>query len=69
MRQEQVGNMLMELHPETEEFGCLASHMVVRLINAGHDDVAYNLVQVLENMDLKFFRNRASFMGNLVHCT
>ena len=43
--QEQVGCMLMNLHPESEEFGYLSSHMVVRLVNAGHDDVAYNLVQ------------------------
>jgi len=42
---DQVGSMLAALHPETEEFGCLASHLVVRLVNAGHDDVAYNLVQ------------------------
>ena len=42
---EQVGRILATLHPETEEFGCLASHLVVRLVNAGHDDVAYNLVQ------------------------
>jgi len=42
---DQVGRILTDLHPETEEFGCLASHMVVRLVNAGHDDVAYNLVQ------------------------
>ena len=47
---EWVGRILSALHPETEELGCLASHMVVRLINAGHDDVAYNLVQfVVEN--------------------
>jgi 6-phosphogluconate dehydrogenase (decarboxylating) len=42
-----VGRILSALHPETEELGALASHMVVRLLNAGHDDVAYNLVQFL----------------------
>ena len=34
-----------DLHPATEQFGGLASHLTVRLVNAGHDDVAYNLVQ------------------------
>ena len=43
--QDQVGGILVNLHPEGEEFGYLSSHMVVRLVNAGHDDVAYNLVQ------------------------
>lgn len=42
---DQVGKILDQLHPETEEFVCLASHMVVRLVNAGNDDVAYNLLQ------------------------
>ena len=32
-------------HPESEEFSSMASHLVVRLVNSGHDDVAYNLVQ------------------------
>ena len=45
--------MLAALHPETEEFGCLASHLVVRLVNAGHDDVAYNLVQEWLKPDFK----------------
>ena len=44
---EWVGRILSALHPETEELGCLASHLVVRLLNAGHDDVAYNLVQFM----------------------
>ena len=44
---EWVGRLLAALHPETEELGCLAGHMTVRLLNAGHDDVAYNLVQFL----------------------
>jgi hypothetical protein len=42
-----VGRLLASLHPETEELAPLAAHMIVRLLNAGHDDVAYNLVQFL----------------------
>ncbi len=44
---ELVGRLLASLHPETEELAALAAHMIVRLLNAGHDDVAYNLVQFL----------------------
>jgi hypothetical protein len=44
---ELVGRLLASLHPETEELAPLAAHMIVRLLNAGHDDVAYNLVQFL----------------------
>jgi len=40
-----VGKVMNDLHPATEQFGGLASHLTVRLVNAGHDDVAYNLVQ------------------------
>ncbi len=42
-----MGRLLASLHPETEELAPLAAHMIVRLLNAGHDDVAYNLVQFL----------------------
>ena len=42
---EQVGRLLVLTHPETEEFSRMASHLVVRLVNSGHDDVAYSLVQ------------------------
>ena len=42
---EHIGKLLGLSHPETEEFSSMASHLVVRLVNTGHDDVAYNLVQ------------------------
>ena len=42
----EAGHKLLVLnHLETEAFSCMASHLVVRLVNSGHDDVAYNLVQ------------------------
>merc|ERR1719220_81523 len=44
-QKEQVGRLLALTHPETEEFSRMASHLVVRLVNSGHDDVAYSLVQ------------------------
>jgi len=42
---EYIGKLLALTHPETERFSSMASHLVVRLVNSGHDDVAYNLVQ------------------------
>ena len=42
---EYVGKLLGMTKPETEEFSRMASHLVVRLVNSGHDDVAYNLVK------------------------
>ena len=42
---EHIGKLLALTHPETEAFSSMASHLVVRLVNGGHDDVAYNLVQ------------------------
>jgi len=42
---EHIGKLLALTHPETEEFSSMASHLVVRLVNNNHDDVAYNLVQ------------------------
>jgi len=42
---EHIGKLLALSHPETEQFSSMASHLVVRLVNSGHDDVAYNLVQ------------------------
>merc|ERR1712013_210178 len=42
---EYIGKLLALTHPETEQFSSMASHLVVRLVNSGHDDVAYNLVQ------------------------
>jgi len=42
---EHIGKLLALTHPETEQFSSMASHLVVRLVNSGHDDVAYNLVQ------------------------
>jgi len=42
---EHIGKLLALTHPETEQFSSMASHLVVRLVDSGHDDVAYNLVQ------------------------
>jgi len=42
---EHIAKLLANTHPETEAFSSMASHLVVRLVNSGHDDVAYNLVQ------------------------
>ena len=42
---EHIAKLLALTHPETEAFSSMASHLVVRLVNSGHDDVAYNLVQ------------------------
>ena len=42
---EHIGKLLALTHPDTEQFSSMASHLVVRLVNSGHDDVAYNLVQ------------------------
>jgi len=42
---EHISKLLALTHPETEQFSSMASHLAVRLVNSGHDDVAYNLVQ------------------------
>jgi pentatricopeptide repeat protein len=42
---EHIGKVLALSHPESDNFGSMVSHLVVRLINVGHDDVAYNLVK------------------------
>ena len=42
---EHIGKVLALSHPESDNFGSMVSHLVVRLINLGHDDVAYNLVK------------------------
>jgi len=42
---EHISKLLSLTHPETEQFSSMASHLAVRLVNSGHDDVAYNLVQ------------------------
>jgi len=42
---EHIGKVLALSHPESDNFGSMVSHLVVRLINCGHDDVAYNLVK------------------------
>ena len=44
---EQIGKLLALTHPETEQFSSKACLLVVRLVNRGHDDVAYNLVQYM----------------------
>ena len=65
---DQVGQILSQLHPEAEEFGCLASHLVVRLVNAGHDDVAYNLVQFTQENSVEESGKQisAEFLDQLV---
>ena len=42
---EHIGKLLALTPHETEQFSIMTSHLVVRLVNSGHDDVAYNLVQ------------------------
>jgi len=42
---EHISRVLALAHPEADNFGSMVSHLVVRLINKGHDDVAYNLVK------------------------
>jgi len=42
---EHISKVLALSHPESDNFGSLVSHLVVRLINMGHDDVGYNLVK------------------------
>ena len=42
---EHITKLLALTHPETEAFSSMASHLVVRLVNSGHGDVAYNKVQ------------------------
>ena len=42
---EHIGKLLALTPYETEQFSIMASRLVVRLVNSGHDDVAYNLVQ------------------------
>ena len=42
---EHIAKLLALTHLETEAFSSMASHLVVRLVNSGHDDVAYNHVQ------------------------
>jgi len=42
---EHICKLLALSHPESDNFGSLVSHLIVRLINMGHDDVAYNLVK------------------------
>jgi len=44
---EHVGKILARTRPEAEDFPAMAAHLVVRLVNAGHDDVAYNVVEVM----------------------
>ena len=41
---EHVAEILAMTHPEAKEFSCMAAHLVVRLVNDGHDNVAYNVV-------------------------
>ena len=45
---EHVGKILARTRPEAEDFPAMAAHLVVRLVNPGHDDVAYNVVEVME---------------------
>jgi len=67
--QEHVGKVLKLTHPESDEFGEMASHVLVRLVNGGHDDVAYNFVQytvanTCEEMGKALCED---YLGQLVH--
>merc|ERR1719295_328961 len=42
---EHIGKVLSLTKPEMPQFSRMASHLVVRLVNSGHDDVAYNVVK------------------------
>ena len=41
---EHVAKILAMTHTDANEFSGMASHLVIRLVNAGHDDVVQNLV-------------------------
>merc|ERR1712106_865520 len=66
---EHIGKVLALTHPETEQFSEMAGHLVVRLVNRGHDDVAYNLVQyTVDNTTEEAGSNVCSeFLDQLVH--
>ena len=48
----------------------MTSHLVVRLVNSGHDDVAYNLVQYTVDQSTEEGGRRVSeeFLQQIVRC-
>ena len=67
----EAGHKLLVLnHLETEAFSSMASHLVVRLVNSGHDDVAYNLVQYTVDQSTEEGGRRVSeeFLQQIVRC-
>ena len=67
---EHIAKLLALTHPETEAFSSMASHLVVRLVNSGHDDVAYNLVQYTVDQSTEEGGRRVSeeFLQQIVRC-
>ena len=67
---EHIAKLLALTHPETEAFRSMASHLVVRLVNSGHDDVAYNLVQYTMDQSTEKGGTMVSeeFLQQIVRC-
>ena len=67
---EHIAKLLALTHPETEAFSSMASHLVVRLVNSGHDDVAYNLVQYTVDQSTEEGGRMVSeeFLQQIVRC-
>ena len=67
---EHIAKLLALTHPETEAFSSMASHLVVRLVNSGHDDVAYNLVQYTVDQSTEEGGQMVSeeFLQQIVRC-
>ena len=67
---EHIAKLLALTHPETEAFSSMASHLGVRLVNSGHSDVAYNLVQYTVDQSTEEGGRRVSeeFLQQIVRC-
>ena len=65
-----IAKLLALTHPETEAFSSMASHLGVRLVNSGHSDVAYNLVQYTVDQSTEEGGRRVSeeFLQQIVRC-
>jgi len=65
---ELVGKLLALTKPEMEEFSSMASHLVVRLVNGGHDDVGYNVVKytVDQSCEIGGFEVANAFLEQIV---
>lgn len=65
---ELVGKLLTLTKPEMEEFSSMASHLVVRLVNGGHDDVGYNIVKyaVDQSCEIGGFEVANAFLEQIV---